>query len=828
MRSTLLILAIVFSGILQAQSLSPVSLEQLVNTDLATDQYNTNIAADESGAYLITWNTAYSYGLTFGRLYNSAHVAISPEFSINSSSTGNIKLKYWANGTYVISYIEISGTTLKFKTIDSSGNVGAAVTVLSSIADYDFDVKGDSLAFLYSITAGNPKMYLRAYSLSTNNWVNQQLLVSEDGSQAYYEPNIVFHPNGRLTVIYQYYVNTSGCCTYDRRIMRKTFNSSFIAEIPEYSLWSSGYEFYVGSDLHAEGNSAGEVIITTTHGTTTSNRFMRMWLLNAQGGFIANNVILLNGGGYDWYDNVQGELYDNGDFVIAKSIRTGGYTNPNGNEAYVIYGYDYNQSNSGLLQLNSTNAGDQEFCTVAKLANGGFVAAWAGNGFQGDGQGVYSRAYNAVAFPGFSITNTGNNQVNEAGGTLTLNVALTTPPTGNVIVNVLSSNTAEGTLSSNVLNFTPSNWNVAQTIVVTGIDDVVDDGNANFTVTLSSTASADATYAGLNSTVYNLTNLDNDATITSPQDQQVCKSVGLSGVNFIIANQGTPINSITASSSNQNVVENADIVLNNNGNGTYEVVISNLSNNQVGEATITITATDGLFNYTGDFNVTTTSIDLTLLATDTEICSGESVTLLALGSGTITWNNGVQNNVAFSPQQTTVYTASGDDGSGCSSSETIEVVVIPTPATPTVTPFASNLVSSSSNGNQWYLDGVLIEGATSQLFTPVANGNYTVTVSQGACSSSSAPYLFESIVTSIGNDFSVFAVYPNPASDYVQLTGILPQTEISISTITGMLVDRLVSSENKQTLNISNLLPGVYLLSISNEQIHQTTKLVVN
>ena len=127
-----------------------------------------------------------------------------------------------------------------------------------------------------------------------------------------------------------------------------------------------------------------------------------------------------------------------------------------------------------------------------------------------------------------------------------------------------------------------------------------------------------------------------------------------------------------------------------------------------------------------------------------------------------------------------------------------------------------------------YLDGEFIDGANSQLFTPEANGNYTVTVSQGVCSSISAPYLFESIVTSIGNDFSAFALYPNPASDYVHLTGILPQTEISISTITGMLVDRLVSSENKQTLNISNLLPGVYLLSISNEQIRQTTKLVVN
>jgi hypothetical protein len=60
------------------------------------------------------------------------------------------------------------------------------------------------------------------------------------------------------------------------------------------------------------------------------------------------------------------------------------------------------------------------------------------------------------------------------------------------------------------------------------------------------------------------------------------------------------------------------------------------------------------------------------------------------------------------------------------------------------------------------------------------------------------------------------------------LTGILPQTEISISTITGKLVDRVVSSDNKQTLNISNLLPGVYLITLSDETGRHTTKLVVN
>ena len=65
------------------------------------------------------------------------------------------------------------------------------------------------------------------------------------------------------------------------------------------------------------------------------------------------------------------------------------------------------------------------------------------------------------------------------------------------------------------------------------------------------------------------------------------------------------------------------------------------------------------------------------------------------------------------------------------------VTVNPTPATPTITPggpttFCAGgsvtLTSSSASGNQWYLDGNPIGGATSQTYIATAIGTYTVVV----------------------------------------------------------------------------------------------------
>lgn len=88
--------------------------------------------------------------------------------------------------------------------------------------------------------------------------------------------------------------------------------------------------------------------------------------------------------------------------------------------------------------------------------------------------------------PGFTITETGGaTRVTEAGGTDTFDVVLHTQPSVNVVLDVTSADTGEATVSPASLTFTPANWNVAQSITVTGVDDLIDDGDQTTAITVS-------------------------------------------------------------------------------------------------------------------------------------------------------------------------------------------------------------------------------------------------------------------------------------------------------------------------------------------------------
>jgi hypothetical protein len=135
----------------------------------------------------------------------------------------------------------------------------------------------------------------------------------------------------------------------------------------------------------------------------------------------------------------------------------------------------------------------------------------------------------------------------------------------------------------------------------------------------------------------------------------------------------------------------------------------------------------------------------------TTFCMGGSVTLTSSSASGNQWYlNG--NPIGGETNQTYVATASGNytvivTASGCASSPSapMTVTVNPTPPTPTITPggpttFCAggnvSLTSSSATGNQWYLNGNPIGGATNQTYVATASGNYTVVVTTSGCSSS--------------------------------------------------------------------------------------------
>jgi hypothetical protein len=98
----------------------------------------------------------------------------------------------------------------------------------------------------------------------------------------------------------------------------------------------------------------------------------------------------------------------------------------------------------------------------------------------------------------------------EAGGSAVISVVLTAQPTADVSFPVSSSDTSEGTLSISTVTFTAANWNVAQNIVVTGVDDFMVDGDVAYSVVLGVTSSGDGNFNGLDPADVNLTNFDDD------------------------------------------------------------------------------------------------------------------------------------------------------------------------------------------------------------------------------------------------------------------------------------------------------------------------------
>lgn len=120
--------------------------------------------------------------------------------------------------------------------------------------------------------------------------------------------------------------------------------------------------------------------------------------------------------------------------------------------------------------------------------------------------GVY--AYNTVSDVG--ITKDGLVVTSESGAKATFKVVLDTAPTADVTIAVESSLTTEGTVSPASLTFTPANWNTAQTVTVTGVNDATQDGNRSYTVTLKTPVSTDPRYSGSDPLVFSFLNLDND------------------------------------------------------------------------------------------------------------------------------------------------------------------------------------------------------------------------------------------------------------------------------------------------------------------------------
>src|SRR6185437_13844268 len=94
------------------------------------------------------------------------------------------------------------------------------------------------------------------------------------------------------------------------------------------------------------------------------------------------------------------------------------------------------------------------------------------------------------------------------GGAAQFTVVLTSKPTANVMLGLSSSNVNVGVPDVSSLLFTSANWNMPQTVTVTGVNDFIADGDQNYTIDFSPANSGDGNYSGIHAASVALTSLN--------------------------------------------------------------------------------------------------------------------------------------------------------------------------------------------------------------------------------------------------------------------------------------------------------------------------------
>ena len=171
---------------------------------------------------------------------------------------------------------------------------------------------------------------------------------------------------------------------------------------------------------------------------------------------------------------------------------------------------------------------------------------------------------------------------------------------------------------------------------------------------------------------------------------------------------------------------------------------------------------------------------------------------------------------------------------GCRSARIPAIGVVNSfPSIPTITQNWNTLTSSSATGNQWFLNGSPIAGATNQNLAITQVGNYSVTVTINGCATTSAVFQ----VLTIGlNELSggIMNLYPNPAGTKLHVSVLDPNQKIEsliIIDISGRVVYETetanMMSNNIISIPVTSLPNGIYTLELKSGAAFSRKQFVV-
>ena len=215
---------------------------------------------------------------------------------------------------------------------------------------------------------------------------------------------------------------------------------------------------------------------------------------------------------------------------------------------------------------------------------------------------------------------------------------------------------------------------------------------------------------------------------------------------------------------------------------------------------------------------------------DTAVCEGQSYTYSVPAIGCATtydwtlpggWSgSSASNTITVTPSDTGgTITMAANLPYGGSVTQTLTVTAYPRPAA-TVGYTGGVLSTGTFSSYQWYHDGQTIPNATAQSYTPAANGDYYVSVTDAhGCSNSSDTLTVTDIVgiaaTARGASLHI---YPNPARDWFIIDNKQEETVSSIHIYNSIGAVVYVNNHEQRSRQIkvplNQLADGMYMLSI--------------
>ena len=211
------------------------------------------------------------------------------------------------------------------------------------------------------------------------------------------------------------------------------------------------------------------------------------------------------------------------------------------------------------------------------------------------------------------------------------------------------------------------------------------------------------------------------------------------------------------------------------------------------------------------------------------ICVGSSVIITAKSADnpSFQW---LLNEVPISGATATTYEAKKSGiykvkatGNGlCTNTSSAFNLTVSNPLPPAITYVNGTMKIAGTGTFQWYVNGVVIPGATTSSYTPVQSGLYSVFLKDvNGCNAISDLFTVNILATEKENPFSTYVAFPNPANDLLNLG--LPQAiagtyTIEIIDINGrvLLTDkiRLEPGMNQIKIDISKIPVGTYLVRL--------------